>query len=132
MMDLFISILSLAQLDVGRVSMKYILIVLALFAGPVAAETNWHRVTANSLLFVDMLQTVEISRNDKFVETNKYLGKHPTEREVYEWFLLSIIGNNLVGELLPTKYSDIYYTSVSLEHLDAVDQNIQFGINIKF
>jgi hypothetical protein len=112
--------------------MKYILIVLALFAGPVAAETNWYRVAANGLLFVDMLQTVEISRNDKFVETNKYLGKYPTEREVYEWFLLSIIGNNLIGELLPKKYSNIFYTNVALTHLDAVDQNMQFGIKIKF
>jgi hypothetical protein len=132
MMDLFISILSLAQLDVGRVSMKYILIVLALFAGPVAAETNWYRVAANGLLFVDMLQTVEISRNDNFYELNKVLGPHPTEREVYQWFVATLIRNNLIGELLPKKYSNIFYTNVALTHLDAVDQNIQFGINIKF
>jgi hypothetical protein len=107
-------------------------VLLALFAGQVSAETNWYRVTANSLLVVDMLQTVEISKNDNFIELNKVLGEQPTEREVYQWFLLTIIRNNFIGELLPKKYSNIFYTNVALTHFEALDTGIQLGVKIKF
>jgi hypothetical protein len=106
--------------------------LLAMFTGPVAAETNWHRVAANSLLFVDMLQTVEISKNNKFIEANKVLGKHPTEREVYQYFALATVLVNVIGETLPEKYSDVFYISASVVQIATVCHNIRAGVKIRF
>jgi hypothetical protein len=109
------------------------LILLSLLSGPVAAETNWYRVTANGLLFVDMLQTVEISKNDKFYEKDNWvLDTHPSEQKVYQYFILAGVLVNVIGETIPDKYSDMFYISTSAVQIKVVNQNIQLGVKIKF
>jgi hypothetical protein len=117
--------------------MKSLVLTLALLASsfPVIADDediNWYRVTANSLMFVDMLQTVEISKKAQFTESNNILGPRPSEREVYQYFALLAVVNNLIGESLPSDYSDIFYSTASFIHLTAIHQNIQVGVKIKF
>jgi hypothetical protein len=117
--------------------MKSLVLTLALLAisFPVVADDediNWYRVTANSLLFVDMLQTVETSKNDKYMEDNKILGTHPTEREVYQYFILATVIVNVVGETIPKKYSNIFYIATSVVQIKAINQNIQVGVKIRF
>ena len=115
--------------------MKSLVLTLALLASSfpvIADDINWYRVTANSLLFVDMLQTVEISKNDKFEESNRALGKNPTEAEVYQYFIASTLLINVIGESLPDRYSDIFYISVSAIQINFINQNMNIGVKIRF
>ena len=116
--------------------MKSLVLTLALLASSfpvIADDINWYRVTANSLLFVDMLQTVEISKNDKFEEKDNFvLGATPSEKEVYQYFILATVLVNVIGETIPNKYSDIFYISASAVQLKVINQNIQLGVKIRF
>jgi hypothetical protein len=118
--------------------MKSLVLTLALLAisFPVIADDediNWYRVTANSLLFVDMLQTVEIAKNDNFYEKDNFiLGAQPSEREVYQYFILATVIVNVIGETIPEKYSNIFYIATSVVQIKAINQNIQLGVKIRF
>jgi hypothetical protein len=112
--------------------MKYILITLILFSAPVSAETNWYRVTANTLLFADMLQTIEIANSDDFEETNRLLSKKPSNLRIYNYFLLSALITNFIGESLTGKSKNIFYGVVSVHQANVVRKNIAIGVNIRF
>ena len=103
-----------------------------LVSGAAQAETNWYRVTANSLLFVDMLQTVEISKNERFHEKNPILGTQPTEREVYQYFAMATLLVNLIGESIPDEHRDNFYIATAVVQSKVVFENIQLGVKIKF
>jgi len=111
---------------------KYLPIILLLFSAPLSAETNWYRVAANTTLAIDWLQTHEIIKNDSFYETNKILGKYPSENELNKYFISSILLINIIGETLPKKYSDYFYITVAVVETKVTFNNYRFGVRIKF
>lgn len=112
--------------------MKTIVIILMVLPTSVLADINYFRVAANTTLVIDMLQTVEISKNDSFYETNDILGRYPDEREVYTYFAGVILLTNVIGEVLPDPYGDYFYLSVAVVQTNQIAENYMVGVRISF
>lgn len=123
--------------------MKYLLILMILSMSCQSQEyspklwtdstfTNSALVFSNVMLVSDWGQTLHIAQDDRYTEDNKYLGKNPSRRDVNLYFLQRLVVHNLVGYLLPKKYKNIFYVSVSAYQAEAVFRNYELGIRMKF
>jgi hypothetical protein len=92
--------------------MRYTLLLLLLCLSPCRADywsddktTNALIIADNVLLGMDWLQTRYIAKNpDRFHETGiaeHFIGRHPTTREVDQFFASWIVGTNLLIWALP-------------------------------
>jgi len=111
---------------------KYLPIVLLLFSTSLSAEPNGHRVAANATLIVDWLQTHKIAGSNDFYETNPILGKYPSSGDVNRYFISTMLLTNIVGELLPCRYSDYFYISIAVVETKVILNNYSLGIRINF
>lgn len=79
----------------------------------------------------DWMQTLTIAKNpDRFYETNKILGEHPSAHEVNQYFLATAIGHALVSHFLPAKPSRIWQGATIVMQVGYVTQNRQLGIGL--
>jgi hypothetical protein len=111
---------------------KYFLILFLLFSAKSKAETNWYRVSANTPIIIHWMQTIEISKNDNFIEGNRYLGPYPSESDVNKFFIMSLLFINITGELLPKRYSKYFYLNFAILRTKTVVRNYEFGVRINF
>jgi len=94
--------------------------------------------TARQLLYTavtvaDWNQTLHISRNpEKYYETNDFLGKHPSKRDVNSYFASMILTNALIASLLPKDYRASWQVFwIGYESI-YVKRNIGIGLNLSF
>lgn len=83
---------------------------------------------------IDWLQTRQVAKNpSRYEENNKFLGKHPTMREVNSYFVFYIISHAGVSYFLPKPYRAIWQSFYIGMEFDAVQSNYGYvGFGIKF
>lgn len=102
-------------------------------------ENRWTRGdTARELLSVqlslfDLWQTRYIARHpDKYYETNKFLGKHPSIEEVNRYFLALTLTHAAISYALPRKYRTPWqYVTIGMQ-INTVQMNNAIGIKFEF
>jgi len=92
---------------------------------------------ANIILFnvmqgIDMLQTLEIANNDKYYETNKILGKHPSEAEVVTYFIARGLVHYQATRMIPQRYRNLFHGYNVVYNYNVIRDNHQLGIRIDF
>ena len=125
--------------------MKKLLIVLLLFCSNANAldlkkyykEDLTEVDKANIVLFnvlqgIDMLQTLEIANNDKYYETNKILGKHPSEAEVVTYFIARGLVHYQATRMIPQRYRNFFHGYNVVYNYNVIRDNHQLGIRIDF
>ena len=125
--------------------MKKILILLFLFCSNANAidlkkyykEDLTEVDKANIVLFnvlqtIDMLQTLEIVNNDDYYETNKVLGKHPSEAHVIAYFVFRGFAHYHATKMIPEKYRSIWHGYNIIYNYDVIRNNHELGIRIDF
>ena len=89
-------------------------------------------VLFNVLQGIDMLQTLEIANNDKYYETNKILGKHPSEAEVVTYFIARGFAHYQATRMIPQRYRNFFHGYNVVYNYNVIRDNHQLGIRIDF
>ena len=89
-------------------------------------------VVFNILQGIDMLQTLEIANNDKYYETNKILGKHPSEAEVVAYFVFRGFAHYHATNIIPQKYRNYFHGYNIIYNYNTIKDNHELGIRIDF
>ena len=89
-------------------------------------------VLFNVLQGIDMLQTLEIANNDKYYETNKILGKHPSEAEVVTYFIARGFVHYQATRMIPQRYRNFFHGYNVVYNYNVIRDNHQLGIRIDF
>ena len=89
-------------------------------------------VLFNVLQGIDMLQTLEIANNDKYYETNKILGKHPSEAEVVTYFIARGFAHYQATRMIPQRYRNLFHGYNVFYNYNVIRDNHQLGIRIDF
>jgi hypothetical protein len=89
-------------------------------------------VLFNVLQGIDMLQTLEIANNDKYYETNKILGKHPSEAEVVTYFIARGLVHYQATRMIPQRYRNFFHGYNVVYNYNVIRDNHQLGIRIDF
>lgn len=85
-----------------------------------------------TLMWVDYKQTLHIAGDDRFVETNQHMGANPTRREVAQYFAGSALIHTTVAVFLPKDYR-LFWQAVQIGiSYEAVSNNYQLGVAIRF
>ena len=108
--------------------MKQLFIALLLMAS-FPAKSDPVEFSAYTLIAMDWMQTVEISHNDKFYETNPYLGKYPSERDVHYYMAARMLFTYYMNQ---TEMANIWNWYIVLETGGAVFHNYRAGVTIHF
>ena len=118
---------------------RLLVIGLVLFSSHAYAGDPWDRtdkvlgVGAATMLMIDWGQTRYIAKHpERYTETNRILGEHPSVGSVNNYFLAVGIGSYFLANALPSEYRkamlagaiavDIYYTK----------RNRGLGIKVEF
>lgn len=86
----------------------------------------------NMIQAVDMFQTLEIANNDMYYETNKILGKHPSELQVITYFILRGFSHYEITKMIPEKYRPLWHGYGIFYNYNIVKDNHELGIRINF
>ena len=89
-------------------------------------------VLFNVLQGIDMLQTLEIANNDDYYETNKVLGKHPSEAHVVAYFVARGIAHYHLTNIVPAKYRNFFHGYNVIYNYNTIKDNHELGIRIDF
>ena len=89
-------------------------------------------VLFNVLQGIDMLQTLEIANNDKYYETNKILGKHPSEAKVVTYFIARGQVHYQATRMIPQRYRNFFHGYNVVYNYNVIRDNHQLGIRIDF
>ena len=97
--------------------MKKLLLILAIVlcasTRTVSAGDGW-QWAANTLVVADWAQTRYIADNpESYFEINPIMGKHPSKGEVDQYFIVSLILLNAVGESVPSEYRNTFYKVIT-------------------
>ena len=125
--------------------MMMVLVFLAGCASIKVTQKSWTKEdTARQVAFtavtcMDWLQTKEIARNPNYYETNKYLGKYPSQDRVNTYFATGIAAHAAISRLLPARVEVLgwevrprsvwQYLSIGYE-AGFVHHNMNIGIKI--
>jgi len=121
--------------------MKYLLLILLSFnvyaeGFPEDKLTKNLMIGANALIVADWAQTRYIAENpDRFHETGiaeYFIGKHPSTKEVNQYFISSIISANLIGYYLPGDYKKWWWGWIVVYEFDVVNHNRKIGVKFEF
>lgn len=81
------------------------------------------------LHFLDYQQTSYIVRHpESYHETNIFLGHHPSQEKVNNYFLITGLGHGLLTFSLPEKYRKIWLTTTITIESSYVLNNLRIGI----
>ena len=83
-------------------------------------------------LVTDFVQTKSIVNDPNYYETNKFLGKYPTQKEVENYFLGLMVLHVTFNQLLPEKYRTVWNIKVAFDHGTAVHNNFRIGVSTRF
>jgi hypothetical protein len=82
---------------------------------------------------MDWAQTLHIARNpDKYYETNKILGEHPSQGRVNSYFLLTGLAHTGIAGLLDKPWRTGWQLTGIYIGYDSVRHNREYGIGISF
>lgn len=123
--------------------MRYASIVLLFVCSHVNAEcwpedrvTQGFMAATAVLSVVDWAQTRGIADNpSKFYEkgfAQNFIGKHPTTREVNQYFVTSLALTYGIGCILPERMQKLFYIGATLNEAAAVQNNIEVGVKAEF
>ncbi len=115
--------------------MKYLLVVIALFCGSVQADSSWLslknlKYTASTLLIVDLIQTHEISRNDRYVEANPVLGENPSKEKINLYFSSAILLNQFATKYLSYGFQKFIQVAVISVETSYIAGNASIGVKM--
>ena len=80
------------------------------------------------LSYADYRQTIEITRDDSYHETNPLLGKYPSESEVANHFIITTVGAYLVADYLKGWKRSVFLIWAVIYEFYYVDHNISIGV----
>ncbi len=91
----------------------------------------------SGLLITDWAQTLHIARNPGHYyekESERFIGKHPSKRDVNIHFATNLIGHAAVACLLPKPYRTIWQSIYIIYEYDIVQNNrdIELGVSLHF
>ena len=119
--------------------MKPILFITALFFSISAYGDDFDTYTRNAgyaLIAIDWAQTIQISRDDNFIETNQGLGEYPTVAEVNRFFIVRTLYHFAINKYKPFDLHKMWNVWVIMDGGSAVINNhmigVRFGFNLKF
>ena len=113
--------------------MKIMLLLILIIPMTVNAKSpDWFMISANSIIALDYLQTLEIAKDDKYNERNPIMGEYPTTGDVSRYFVSLAIIYNVAAQFVPKKHRDKFYVAIGLGHGSAVVHNYSAGIRIQF
>jgi hypothetical protein len=88
-------------------------------------------IAYQSIAAVDMLQTLNIENEHWCEETNRLLGKHPSNKEVISYFIATGVIHAIITSKLPVKYARVFeYVTIGFE-AGTVAHNYSIGMRIK-
>lgn len=99
---------------------------------PLSKVDKTNIVLFNVLQGIDMLQTLEIVNNDDYYETNKILGKHPSEAQVVAYFFFRGLAHYHTTNMIPERYRTLWHTYNIVYNYDVIRDNHNLGIRINF
>jgi len=117
----------------------YIIVLVSLFlvasASSEASEwtksnTKWESAYMVTHL-IDWRQTLEISNNPRFKETNPILGNNPTENEINQYFLLTGISHYLISRYLDD-WRETWQKTTFFIQFSVISKNAIIGIKTNF
>ena len=89
-------------------------------------------IAFNILQTIDLLQTLEITRNDNYYETNPILGRDPSDAQIFSYFIARGIAHYHTTKMIPEKYRNIWHGYNILYNYDVIQDNHNIGIRINF
>jgi len=92
------------------------------------AEDTVRQTIFTAITCVDWLQTKEIADNPRFYETNKILGRDPSQGKINRYFILALTGHVLASWLMPSKMNIKGY----IIHPRAIWQYLSIGVESGF
>jgi len=95
-------------------------------------DINWYRVSANTLIVADWIQTRQVVNNPNYYEANPLIGKDPTLRRVNNHFILVLLATNIIGEKFMGNQKNMWYGINASVKLVGVLHNYQLGITFKY
>jgi hypothetical protein len=89
-------------------------------------------LAAQASLFVDMAQTLEIAQRDDLVESNRLLGRQPSDGEVLAYFggLAALHAASYLA--LPERWANVLSRAVLFIQIPAIDHNARLGVVVRF
>jgi hypothetical protein len=100
-------------------------------------ENTYLHVPLTALYVADLGQTLWAHDNywEKGTpkhEQNKVLGKYPSRGEIYTYFAASYALNTAIVYMLPEKWSHAFQGGIITVELYAIDNNLGWGLGVKF
>ena len=89
-------------------------------------------IAFNILQTIDLLQTLEITRNDNYYETNPILGRDPSDALIFSYFIARGIAHYHTTKMIPEKYRNVWHGANILYNYDVIQDNHNLGIRINF
>ena len=89
-------------------------------------------VSYSALLYMDWRQTMQgIGSNQQpgIYEKNIYLGRHPSDTALAQYMLSSAVGGLLLGCFLHGDYRTLWFSSLVVVELYAMNDNAHNGLN---
>ena len=111
-------------------------VLLALAAMPAQAWDDWAAhdkalfIGFNALSFVDVAQTKHVAEMGR--ETNRMLGRSPSNSEIYTYFLARSVLVYAVSDVLPAGARTLFLAFNATLSLDTVAKNYKLGFEARF
>jgi len=123
--------------------MKAILLslLLTLLAAPVHAWQDWSKsdqqmfVASSIAITADWATTRWAADNNwpnNTWEKNQVMGRYPSVRTVDTYFVVMLISNYIIADMLPGQYRGLYFTVRTVTHGSAALNNIELGWRMRF
>ena len=116
----------------------YIIILMLLsitpaFAGSWDKQNTKLHIPLTALFIADMQQTLQTAREpERYHENNPILGKHPSEGEVYTYFVGTYVLITALTYVMPLKWSRRLQIGVIAVEGVAVLGNLSIGLRVGF
>jgi hypothetical protein len=111
--------------------MTFLILWMGLGGCAKADEILKLEIAYQSVAAVDMLQTLSIKDEHWCEETNRLLGKHPSNKEVISYFVATGVIHAIIASKLPVKYARVFeYVTIGFE-AGTVAHNYSIGMRIK-
>ena len=81
---------------------------------------------------IDMQTTLDIKNHEELDETNPFLGKNPSDEQVYTYFAGDILIQYLIAAWLPHEYRGVWEGYGIGVGVTEINNNLQLGLKIKF
>lgn len=80
----------------------------------------------------DYAQTRDIKNHPNMYETNIFMGKHPSDARVRNYFAAAALTTAAIVYVLPSEYRKYFIGGVILVELNVISNNKSAGIHMKF